>query len=115
MVRRMLDEDTVYSFVGEILFARFCDEDFADLYPKTSQPIISPVLLSFVLIFKALARCSNRQAAINVRYRLDWKYALHLPPESSIASSAMSSTPISTTTSLPTSVRGPSSNGTNLV
>jgi len=43
------------------------------------HPALSPVLLSFVLIFKALERCSNRQAAINVHFRQDWKYALHLP------------------------------------
>lgn len=79
MVGRMLDEDTVYRFVGDVLFERFHDDDFADLYPNTGQPALSPVLLSFVLIFKALERCSNRQAAINVNFRQDWKYALHLP------------------------------------
>jgi len=79
MVGRMLDEATVYRFVGDVLFERFHDQDFADLYPKTGQPALSPVLLCFVLIFKALERCSNRQAAINVHFRQDWKYALHLP------------------------------------
>jgi transposase len=79
LVGRMLDERTVYRFVGDVLFDRFHDEDFADLYSYTGQPAISPVLLSFVLIFKSLERCSNRQAANNVRFRLDWKYALHLP------------------------------------
>jgi len=78
----MLDEDTIHCFVDDVLFERFRDEVCADLYPKTGQSAIYPVLLSFVLILKALARCSNRQAAITVRYRLDWKYALHLPPDS---------------------------------
>jgi hypothetical protein len=32
-----------------------------------------------VLIFKSLERCSNREAARNVRFRTDWQYALHLP------------------------------------
>ena len=71
MVRRMLDEDTIHCFVDDVLFERFRDEVCADLYPKTGQSAIYPVLLSFVLILKALARCSNRQAAITVRYRLD--------------------------------------------
>lgn len=71
LVGRLLDEDSVYRFVGDVLFERFRDGDFADLYPKTGQPAISPVLLSFVLIFKSLERCSNRQAANNVRFRLE--------------------------------------------
>ncbi|NJO82232.1 MAG: hypothetical protein HC828_05090, partial [Blastochloris sp.] len=79
LVGRKLDEATVYRFVGDVLFARFADEEFADLYPNTGQPAISPVLLSFVLIFKSLERCSNREAARNVRFRTDWQYALHLP------------------------------------
>ena len=79
LVGKMLDEGTVYRFVGDVLFDRFHDEDFADLYSSTGRPAVSPALLSFVLIFKSLERCSNRQAANNLRFRLDWKYALHLP------------------------------------
>jgi hypothetical protein len=79
LVGKMLDEGTVYRFVGDVLFDRFHDADFADLYSSTGRPAVSPVILAFVLIFKSLERCSNRQAANNVRFRLDWKYALHLP------------------------------------
>jgi transposase len=79
LVGPMLDEDTVYHFVGDVLFMQLRDEDFADLYPAEGQPSTSPVLLSFVLIFQALEDLSDRAAVAALRFRLDWKYALHLP------------------------------------
>lgn len=81
LVGAMLDEDTVYRFVGDVLFEQFHDEDFADLYPKDGQPALSPVLLSFVTIFQALEDLSDRKTVYGLRFRFDWKYALHLPPE----------------------------------
>ena len=46
LVGPLLDEDTVYRFVGDVLFDQFHDEDVADLYPRDDQPALSPVLLS---------------------------------------------------------------------
>lgn len=71
---------SVYQFIGEVLFDQFRDEDFADLYPRDGQPSISPVLLSFVTIFQSLENLSDRKTVYNLRFRLDWKYALHLEP-----------------------------------
>jgi transposase len=81
LVHDLFPEGSVYQFVGDVLFDQFRDEDFADLYPKDGQPSISPVLLSFVTIFKSLEDLSDRKTVYGLRFRFDWKYALHLPPE----------------------------------
>jgi transposase len=39
------------------------------------------VLLSFVTIFKVLGDLSDRKTVYYLRFRFDWKFALHLPPE----------------------------------
>jgi transposase len=80
LVKALFPEGSVYQFIGDVLFEQFRDEDFADLYPKDGQPSISPVLLSFVTIFQALEDLSDRQTVYCLRFRFDWKYALHLEP-----------------------------------
>jgi transposase len=80
LLRDLFEEDSVYQFIGDVLFEQFRDEDFADLYPKDGQPAISPVLLSFVTIFQSLEDLSDRKTVYSLRFRFDWKYALHLPP-----------------------------------
>ena len=55
------------------------DEDFADLYPPTGQPALSPALLALVTVLEAMEHCSDHLATEMVRSRIDWKYALHLP------------------------------------
>jgi transposase len=80
LVAGLFDDGEVYQFVGDVLFDQFHDEEFADLYPKDGQPSISPVLLSFVTIFQSLEDLSDRKTVYGLRFRFDWKYALHLPP-----------------------------------
>jgi len=80
LVACLFDDGEIYQFIGDILFDQFRDEDFADLYPKDGQPSISPVLLSFVTIFQSLEDLSDRKTVYGLRFRFDWKYALHLPP-----------------------------------
>ena len=46
------------------------DEDFADLYPPTGQPALSPWLLALVTVLQAIKHCSDRLAAEMVRSRL---------------------------------------------
>lgn len=75
----LLDADSPYRFIGEVLYDQFHDEDFADLYPNDGQPALSPVLLSFVTIFQYLEDLSDRDAALALKDRISWKYALHLP------------------------------------
>jgi transposase len=78
-LRDLIPEGSVYRFVGDVLYAKYNDADYADLYPAEGQPGISPVLLAFVTIFQFLEKLSDRAAANALRVRLDWKYALHLP------------------------------------
>jgi transposase len=80
LVADLFDDGSVYQFVGDVLFEQFRDEDFADLYPADGQPALSPVLLSFVTIFQSLEDLSDRKTVYGLRFRFDWKYALHLPP-----------------------------------
>jgi hypothetical protein len=58
------------------------DEDFADLYPPTGQPALSPALLALVTVLQAIEHCSDRLAAQMVRSRIDWKSVALAPPPS---------------------------------
>ncbi|MBK9941439.1 MAG: hypothetical protein IPP13_07440 [Kouleothrix sp.] len=71
LVHDLFPEDSVYQFVGDVLFDQFHDEDFIDLYPKDGQPSISPVLLSFVTIFQSLEDLSDRKTVYSLRFRFD--------------------------------------------
>jgi transposase len=75
----LLDADSPYRLIGDILYSQFADEDFADLYPRDGQPSISPVILSFVTVFQYLEDISDGAAAFALKDRISWKYALHLP------------------------------------
>src|SRR5690606_22452876 len=75
----LLDPDSPYRFIGDVLYEQFHDEEFADLYPIVGQPALSPVLLSFVTIFQDLENLSDRDAVFALKDRISWKYALHLP------------------------------------
>lgn len=49
LVGPLLDEDTVYRLVGDVLFTQFRDEYFANLYPASSpasRPSYSPLCYS---------------------------------------------------------------------
>ena len=76
---KLLPPESPYRLVGDQLYAKYRDEDFADLYPAEGQPALSPVDLGFVTAFQFMENLSDRSAANAVRLRLDWKYALHLP------------------------------------
>lgn len=78
---KLLAADSPYRWVGEYLYERCREEDFADLYPAEGQPGLSPVDLAFVTAFQYLEGMSDRGAAEAARLRLDWKYALHWPLE----------------------------------
>ncbi|MCK2245506.1 MULTISPECIES: IS1182 family transposase [unclassified Crossiella] len=56
----------------------FTDEDFAPLFSHRGQPATSPARLALVLILQYAEGLTDRQAAEQVRARLDWKYALAL-------------------------------------
>ncbi|MFF9212818.1 MULTISPECIES: IS1182 family transposase [unclassified Streptomyces] len=56
----------------------FRDEQFADLFPARGRPAWSPGRLALVSVLQYTEGMPDRQAALAVRGRIDWKYALGL-------------------------------------
>ncbi|WP_344104862.1 transposase [Nocardiopsis rhodophaea] len=54
----------------------WCDEDFADWYPRDGRPGLSPAQLATVCVLQFLLDLSDRQSADGVRCRIDFKYAM---------------------------------------
>src|SRR6266545_1192808 len=77
----LLREKDPYRLMGDQLFEKWKEDEFADLYSSEGKPGYSPVILAFVSVFQFMERLADRQAAQALRMRLDWKYALHLPLE----------------------------------
>jgi len=75
----ILKGDSPYRLIGEKLFERFHEQDYADLYSPEGKPGLSPVILAFVTVFQFMEKLPDRQAAESLRMRMDWKYALRLP------------------------------------
>lgn len=59
----------------------YTDADFSALFPKRGQPALAPWRLALVSVFQFLENLTDRQAADQVRARIDWKYALGLELE----------------------------------
>jgi transposase len=77
----LLGENDPYRLIGDHLFEKWEEEEFADLYSSEGKPGYSPVILAFVSVFQFMEKLADRQAAQALRMRLDWKYALHLSLE----------------------------------
>ncbi len=56
----------------------FADDDFTHLYPEVGQPSLPPWQLALVTVMQFRENLSDRQAAEQVRARIDWKYLLGL-------------------------------------
>ncbi|GAA5512436.1 IS5 family transposase ISAcma45 [Deinococcus carri] len=54
------------------------DEDFQHLFPVTGQPALPPWRLALVTVLQFVENLTDRQAADQVRARIDWKHALGL-------------------------------------
>jgi len=76
---KLLDKNSIYRLIGDRLAKLIKDEDFTGMYSLKGGPALSPVILSFVIIFQMLEKLPDRLATEAVRLRIDWKYALHLP------------------------------------
>jgi transposase len=74
----IMKEDSPYRLIGDRIFDRYSEEDYADLYSPEGKPGLSPIILAFVTVFQFMERLPDRQAAESMRMRMDWKYALHL-------------------------------------
>lgn len=77
---RMLDgflreQDLCFTLMNEIA-PKIKLEDFEEMYKEGGRPPISPKVLLLVSIMQFLERLSDRAAAYNLRYRIDWKIAL---------------------------------------
>lgn len=77
--QKLLKEKEVYRLIGDELFERWNEAEYADLYSAEGKPGISPIILAFVSVFQFMEKLADRQAVNALRMRLDWKYALHLP------------------------------------
>ncbi|WP_284436717.1 transposase [Streptomyces sp. TUS-ST3] len=67
---------TTAIWVRNRLDGLWCDEDFADWYPRDGRPGLSPAQLATVCVLQFLLGLSDRQAAEAVRCRIDFKYAM---------------------------------------
>src|SRR5512142_89127 len=56
----------------------FTDEQFAQAFPAAGRPAASPGVLALVSVLQYAEGLSDRQAADQVRARMDWKYLLGL-------------------------------------
>jgi len=56
----------------------YADADFAGAYPVRGKPGISPAQLAMVTVLQFTEDLTDRQAADEVRGRVDWKYCLGL-------------------------------------
>ena len=75
----LLDSDDPYRLIGQEASSFFRFEDFVSLYDSIGRGAVCPIVLSLVTIFQFLENLPDREAAKQVRLRIDWKYALHLP------------------------------------
>jgi transposase len=64
--------------IREVLGALFTDEVFAAAFPDRGRPAISPGALALVSVLQYAEGLSDRQAADQVRARMDWKFLLAL-------------------------------------
>lgn len=74
----LLAADDPYRVIGEQLADIVRDSDFADLYRNHGRAAVSPAVLALVTLFQFAEDLPDREAARQLRVRLDWKYALRL-------------------------------------
>jgi transposase len=78
VVRAAFPRGTFAVRIREALGPLFTDEDFAAAFPRQGRPAVSPWALALVSVLQYAEGLSDRQAADQVRARLDWKFLLGL-------------------------------------
>lgn len=78
VVRAAFPKGTLAIRVREALGPLFTDEDFAGAFPGRGRPAVSPGVLVLVSVLQYAEGLSDRQAADQVRARMDWKFLLGL-------------------------------------
>lgn len=77
----LLDPEDLCYVIKQEIAPLIKDSDFEDMYKNGGRPPISPRLLVLVLLMQFLEGLSDRAAARNLKFRLDWKIAFELSVE----------------------------------
>jgi len=77
-LREFLRIDDICSTLKQDIVPLIDPSDFAEMYSEGGRPPISPVVLTAVTLLQFLEGLSDRAAAFNLRYRIDWKIAMGL-------------------------------------
>jgi transposase len=89
-IRRVIPAETVRAaraanpsgtpaiWIRDRLAGIFTEADFADWFPADGRRGLSPVMLALVSVLQFAENLTDRQAALAVRCRIDWKYCLGL-------------------------------------
>jgi transposase len=78
VVRAAFPKGTLAVRVREALGPLFEDESFAEAFAKRGRPAVSPGALALVSVLQYAEGLTDRQAADQVRARMDWKFLLGL-------------------------------------
>ncbi|WTW14362.1 IS1182 family transposase [Streptomyces sp. NBC_00019] len=78
VVRASFPKGTLAVRIRDVLGPLFTDEDFAEAFADRGRPAISPGALALVSVLQYAEGLSDRQAADQVRARMDWKFLLGL-------------------------------------
>jgi transposase len=78
VVRASFPKGTLAIRIRQALGPLFEDESFAEAFPARGRPAISPGALALVSVLQYAEGLSDRQAADQLRARMDWKYLLGL-------------------------------------
>ena len=62
--KMVLGEKSPYRLIGDPLFEKLNETDFADLYPAEGQTGWLPVILAFVTAFQFMVKLPDRQAVV---------------------------------------------------
>ncbi|MEU2517137.1 IS1182 family transposase [Streptomyces syringium] len=78
VVRAVFPKGTLAVRIREVMGPVFDDAAFAGAFPARGRPAISPGALALVSVLQYAEGLSDRQAADQVRARMDWKFLLGL-------------------------------------
>ncbi|MFE9886933.1 IS1182 family transposase [Streptomyces scopuliridis] len=78
VVRASFPKGTLAIRVREALGPLFEDDSFAEAFPARGRPAVSPGALALVSVLQYAEGHTDRQAADQVRARMDWKFLLGL-------------------------------------
>lgn len=78
MARAAFPKGTPYLTLRDEVSTIFEDGDFVDLFPNNGQPGYAPWRLALVTLLQFREQLSDRQAAVALAARIDWKCLLSL-------------------------------------